>query len=528
MSWTTVDITARLVIKDVEYSVEMASLTYQLNTIPRAVFTVSLGRDPTGKPSAAHSAKFKNGDLVKFYATITRRDGSGEDKWIPKGERLLFEGQYKGCQPHRSSGAAKLLVSAQGWLVDMDGSAATSAMSHPQNPGQFNYRAVHEFTGAGGVAWTPFTSLGKVTPATLSSDFWGDALLPWFQELTELDRINTEELSFLQVSGGNTAAAAALKRFTTSDGNYVPLALDFQGAESQAISESIWNNIQAESFESIAQQTLWGKLLQLASLYMFAVVPRVEDALVVPYIPGLQSAWKHAIKAGDYDVSDAPQEVEQDLLGVGVLCGVKMTSGADMRPNSSDGMDRFGVGGWYSPPNARGLVKLQQGPPWLTNVAASDRYASFAVGDGVKPISTAQSPGVGDLNAVIMSPDTLRQQTKSLLDAYAKSLYVYERLRLSQLALVGKPRFDIAPGSTVKIEGVGEPFVQKDVLGQDLYGDVLRVSILLDAEAKKAQASFNIGHVRTADENSEPGVSIERHPFWNGVWKGAGLLKEFD
>ena len=117
---------------------------------------------------------------------------------------------------------------------------------------------------------------------------------------------------------------------------------------------------------------------------------------------------------------------------------------------------------------------------------------------------------------------------KNLLDRYAESVYVHEALKSRQGSLTGKLRFDIAPGSIVRIEVAGDAFVPKDRLGEALFANIIRVTISIDANAQKAFTSFNLSHVRTEDENTEAGMAVDRHPLYDAVWTGTSLSDEFN
>lgn len=543
MGHASVKIRGRLTVGGNNLDVSSALIAYELNNIPQASFSLSVGRG-TGAlaPAAIHKLadKLTPEMKVQFFCTLTLLESTDPAYSLPQGEFLLFDGYLTGLSLSKPRGSLTAVLHARNWLLDMDYSAATSEMSHPTNPSQFSFRTSHTFQGAGGVSWVPLVDKGFIDATTLSSDFWGRGLQPWLKALTALDLINKIELSVLP--GGDTTnatAAAALSRFTTTSGNYVPLALDFGSADAQSVAAAIWNDVQHVSFDStLGNTTLWGKLIgDYASRYLFAVVPRVSDALVVPYIPGLATTWKYSISGKDYDMVGTSSELQRKLRGVGILSGLGSRSGSN---NAEKGANpaSLGVGGWYSPPGqARGMIMLKQGPRWINHIISADRYSAFSSGAGTQTIGNAMHPGTvlgsGGSNAATIRtppppPGTLQAQSKYIFDAFAHALYVYEQLRLRQMELAGKLRFDIAPGSTIRIAPSFDKFIVPDALATPMVGDVLRVTYILDSDKKTASTNYNIGHVRTEYENGLPDFTVSRHPLWKNPWTGCGMLASYD
>lgn len=533
----SIKVRGRLLVGPYEFDIVTAGIAFELNNIPTASFTVAVGRSGSAlQPGNLHyfAGSLSPDMRVQFRCRLDVIESS-EPYHVPNGEFRLFDGYLSGFSTTTQKGALMAVFQAKHWLLDMDYSSAVSNSSHPTNPSQFSFKASHQPAGAGGTSWTPLTATGPVSDTTLATDFWGSGLKKWLTELTALDMINKDELSFL---GGepskNDTAKKALDRFTTSSGNYVKLAMDFKQADAASIASAIWNDIQMDSYDStLANTTLWGKLVNdFASRYMFAIVPRVEDALVIPYIPGLKTPWKYGISGKDYDRTGSTSELQRRLRGVGILSGVSFRTGSNLRePGQSP--SKLGVGGWYSPKGAeRGMVMLRQGPRWLTNVIASDRYSEFSAGAGVKTIGNAMHPGAKALSQSTKkappAPEKLKEGSKTIFDAFARAMYAYEQLRTRQLEIGGKIRFDIAPGSTIRIAPSFDKFILPDAMAQPLVGDVTRVTYVLDSQKGTAMTNFNIAHVRTGYENSLDEFSLERHPLWMNPWSGCGLLAEFD
>jgi hypothetical protein len=450
---------------------------------------------------------------------------------LPDGEFLLFEGYLTGLSYNKTLGQEHAVLQARHWLLDMDYSSALSDSSHPLNPSQFTYRTMHALSGAGGSeSWTPFMAQGLITPSTLADDFWKEGLYPWLKELTNEDLINTDELSFLGGGGGsNSTAAQALNRFTFSSGNYVPLQLDLRGADADAVADAIWNDVQMETYEAFANTTLWGKLVgDFASRYLFAVVPRVEDALVVPYVPGLRDTWTHELKASDYHLLGASSELMRLLRGVGVFTGLKSRTGADLREPGP---------GLAAARHRRLVLSRRDGPRHdyaQARPALADEYhqhrsvlrvlhGCWCARDRHRAASArGHSRGCADAR----QPETVQQTSGRRLRGVAV------RLRAAAAAADGTERQTPLPTSLRDRPSPRKLWAtasfENDSLQQNVLGDVLRITYIIDSENTRAATDFHLAHVRTQTENKKPGFSTVRHPLWKETWPGAGLISKYD
>jgi hypothetical protein len=120
---------------------------------------------------------------------------------------------------------------------------------------------------------------------------------------------------------------------------------------------------------------------------------------------------------------------------------------------------------------------------------------------------------------------------RNLLDCYAKMIFNQNALRGRSGNFSGRLRFDIAPGSHVKITGSPEPFIgNTDALAANTYGQVARVTIEIDAENRRAATAFQTLYLRNDAENASDRTSIADHPFFPGaIGKGGFPLRpEFE
>ncbi len=294
----------------------------------------------------------------------------------------------------------------------------------------------------------------------------------------------------------------------------VPLALAGIETFSQQVADQISDAIASETFYQVASQTMWDKLVaDYGPNYMFSVVPMVEKALVVPFIPGLRTEYK-TILGTEYDNISMNMDMPRMIRAVALVLGVSDTAGGFIERNF---LPYRSIGGWYQGRDS-GTIIFKSAPYWLANVALPylDSYPSFGIGDIKSSALTAAGAAFDPINYAVK-----RGNAKILQDSYAQTLYMLEILRSRHAQLSGKLRFDIAPGSTVKIECAEDPFVGLD---QSMYASVIRVSTHISAEAQVAGTAFHLSYVRSEVENIDNATSIAGPPLWQNVWKGAPLI----
>jgi hypothetical protein len=107
--------------------------------------------------------------------------------------------------------------------------------------------------------------------------------------------------------------------------------------------------------------------------------------------------------------------------------------------------------------------------------------------------------------------------------AYARALYRQEVTRYRSVYFSGRLRIDIGPGSTIDVEAPRDRAVAS-LLREPTYpmyrGVVLRVTIVIDAENRRAGTGFMLGYVRSPSEAESGPLSADGHPVWSGTTYG--------
>jgi len=108
-------------------------------------------------------------------------------------------------------------------------------------------------------------------------------------------------------------------------------------------------------------------------------------------------------------------------------------------------------------------------------------------------------------------------------------MYIAHALKGRTGQISGFLRYDICPGSTVKLEGTGEQFLGRgDALNFDIFAQVTRVSHVINAEGRQAGTAFQLNYLRTEAENAVDATSIAKHPFFTTPWKGAPIVPKYE
>lgn len=536
--WQNYRVRLRAEIDGKAVPVTQVGVDWELNAIPAARLLLPLGYETSSRKLSAAHGSFERSDgersVVKIWAHLRlvsqQQDGPAPQLGIPAKEFLLFEGDVVGDGYERYNSQAMRAVYAKHWLVRMNDSSALSASSHPANPISYSFGGILAAAAAGGAGvsphYVPATIAAQyVTADTLAEDLWGKALYPFLQWFTAQDGLYIPELE-LRGSGKNDGAASALARLAPpSDedrGCYQPLTLQLPVDPDLAEGIITHSSLLTTSPEEYAAYTLWDVLVgKYAQEFFFSVVPLVDRALVVPFVPALRTPWQ-TIAADEHTHAQLNQPHDRALRAMGVLTNIRFRAGADDVLGSAVEPGLYGLGGWYEG-RKTGMVVIRQAPGWLRAMTSEITAGYYAAGGDQRPVSTAITPGVGDARAQ-NAPQAA--QVKSFFDQYARTMYVIEALKGRQGIISGPPRFNIAPGSTVKVLGAVDVFTDpaQDKLAVPHFGTVLRVSFLADAESGMAATSYHLAYTRTAEENEADG-GVDEHPLYTAAFQGCALVE---
>lgn len=533
-----VKIKLRAVIGGINFDdVIQYTASWAVNSIPVASLLVAVGRNVKNQQLAKiHEAKktLTSESKVEVFLTTTVSDFDQAVAGVPNGQEIkIFEGKLVGTGWQRTSSGAHFTLHVLHWLGDLNNSSSASASLHPGSPGDLTYPAVFPAIGLRDVdpqtspipAWVPGLSKSSVNEGSFA-DIWGNILLPWMRTIASDDPFDKG----LQAPGvkGNPDTLAALARMVpNADGK--PLNLKLKDASGVVLADSMRAALVNEIGSNWVNTTLWGKLIgEWAPAYWFSVIPRVTDALVVPFTGGLQGQPWSVIGDEDYVSADLNSQLQQVLRAVGIIYPVMSATSFDLNlglPQTA----RSGLLGMYRPDGVEtGMVLLKDAPKWLSNSAVSHMLSFFAEGIDQTTIGTGMDEiGVGGGRNPAANFDDNNTRFNSIASAYAHQWYVLESLKGRTGEIAGKLRFDISPGSNVLIVAGGSRNVpQAQEITEDIFATVTQVSYVINAEGQKAGTAFSLAHIRSQKENTEPGTSIDVPPLYTEAWPGAKLVTD--
>lgn len=544
--WAKVQIRLRAVINDIEFlDVVSWSATFELNNIPTSQLMVAVGREvKTQQAATIHNAvqNLKIKVPAKVYITLTQIAGApGIQLQYPDKEFLVFDGYAVGTGWTRNYSEAQFVIHLVHWLDDLHGSSMLSATSHPSNPADFTFGAVFPalgIDGAGGAnpnadepTWTATCDATRViSPTQLEEDLWGTVLHPWLTTIASQDRLDINPLGGAGVSRGlNDRAKAALARMTPGNkGKCVvePLKMDLTGANGDAVANGVRSYLERETFSTWVHTTFWGKLVgEWGPQFMFSIVPRISDAFPVAFTGPLRETYI-TITGDEYNYSNVQSQLPQVLQAVGIMHPVEHNTGADMGPAAFP-TSYAELCGWYNPGDTKdGMLLIKQAPGWISQVIPSDTSRASTGAEG-KVVATASDPGAGAGPAGMDPGVAVKGVAQTdLMDRFAQHWYALETIKGRTGDISGALRFDIAPGSSIKVIAVPEKFITKDKLAMPYFATVTRVSFFVNAESQQAGTGFGLAHVRSEAENSSDKTSVARPPLYTNTWKGCGLSVE--
>lgn len=511
------------------------SATYKLNDIPKASLVVAVGyeaRSNRKKKATIHDAKKNIRARAPVTVTLTMLTATaGDASKVESGTFVIFKGIVAGLGYERAYNSANYTISLLHWLDDMNNSSALNGNWFPGAPhamatnAAFYALTMNEGT-AGSDEYSTVPAIDSngtvITKENAEEDFWDKVIKKLFTTICKYT---------LPDDGPNDAAIAALDKIDAP----VPLALDLGGLNSENIKLSIRHALTKESLDSFAYTSFWGKLVgDYAAQFFFAVSPGAERARVIPFFAGLQ--WSAAeskggvhIKGDEYHYATLNANMSQFVEAVMVFWP---QNGDPMLGTGGEtqGFDDFSFPVAAYPPEPKnrekGLRLFKEPPQWLASVSPWPIYSGASTGVKGKAPGDCMAPGEGEENPPPkwLPPPRANNEFKNsgICERLARHWFKSEVLSQRYGELQGKLRFDISPGTTVKID------MPINEIGDDgsMIGFVSSVSFSINAERASAGTSFGLSFLRTEEEDKE-GIYTEKYPPLYKpatVWGGGPLV----
>lgn len=534
--------TLYLEIEGAIYEVIQYTASFALNEIPKATVLVAAGRDARSQGAAVKAVIHKTGIQLSqmkrarvYFQPTGEWDTSGKE-W-PEQE-MIFDGYYVGLAYRKSSGKLQAVIHLVHWLIDLSFTSTLSKNMHPSNPTSLVAPAVAEATQGAGAGGQPVYVSHHIGHETIKdkvrTDLWS-GIKTMLCELAGLDRFELLCNDTGLGSGDKKKNDRALKALSRIQGPSAkcdlaydtfgkPLKMQTEGVP--LVSEAVADSVTQQTLQSYAHTTFWDTIIgQFCPMFNLAIVPRVDDAIVIADTPALQwkpgGAFSKSVGPDDWDSVDITGMISRPLQAVGVYGDYESLTGWETTEVGKSG--NVCIGGHYAvdaEEASDGMFLIVKSPPWLRTVCHTGVYAGNSTGiklrEKVSP-TTVETPG------------EIIPGLRKLYNRYAKTVYVANMLRGRSASITGKMRFDIAPGCVIQILPKPELFLEGvDELATTIYAHVTRVTININAEASLCGTSFQCTHVRTEHENTLDRTMVTEHPlFGTDIFKGAPLINNW-
>ena len=521
-----------LQVAGVQYPLARFSAAFRLNAVPQAQCVLAVGRDAGGAASAAHTRRLPEGDpeaVVYFAPAGTRGYGAAGPRsdW-PGSQVCIFRGRLAGgFRPVRGADASSLSAVLVHWLGDLGGATAAAGGLALGGPADLAAAAALR---VGGDSFGPsaLTAQGLGLATTFGPlarrDLWAAVKLVHRTLAANPARVPVP--GWEELFAENRRAVAALDRIEgpagDSGGDYTyAAALSLAGLPGAAQSEAV-RAVAEEALAAYGGASFWDKLVgQLGPLFGLAVAPLVDSALVLPDAPYRRAlqVWK-TITVDEYGTAGWTPAARRPARGVGVVARFGLQSFAP-------GRGRTAAAGTFVAPGTGpgdGELHFVAPRPWL----------AAAAGRGADPELTGGAAGnqpVPALGGVAAAGPSFAPDLREAFGKWARDAFHHLTLRDRVGSVVCPLRFDIAPGSLVRLKRVVDPRLgAADVLAEDRVGSVTGVAVVVDAEGPPT-TTLELSHLRTSTEDASDKWSwADGHPVFAMAGRGYGapLVPELD
>jgi hypothetical protein len=293
------------------------------------------------------------------------------------------------------------------------------------------------------------------------------------------------------------------------------------------LQEHIFNVLSNADYDMLYKNSLWATILCYASQFSFMVVPRVHELRFIPkwYMPLItKEAWaNNSIKElTGATVVSAVWDHARPICGAVMMPEVNQTSGTgsyvgDNKDSSEPTVHSDYANGYYGHyyPNegkrdennkqikpTPGTLLVRTPPLWARQ--------KFLYDMSKKSQDAEQEDASKNDNRV----ESLKYRQFSKL--LAKEAYWDETLKGRKMDVVCPLRFDIIPGSTVKVSSrVGSDIGREtDALDITYVGLITRMSMTFDMINATATSQYTLTHVRDASDVAAQ-MAQDEHPYYD-------------
>lgn len=531
--------------KDIVFDdVISVSSTFALNSVPTASMVVAVGTDYVrNRMATIHSAKSKLAPRDKIVVWLRITHGAGDETKMPGGTYKIFDGFVVGIGYQRAHNQANYVLHLTHWLDDLNNSSAINGNWFPSVP--FDYAQTATYSRLGEVssfAPNPTVAEDIATRDNVQDDLWEKVIKQLFIQLAGYGGgLIQEARNQANPTEKNDAAVRALLRMPGDGASYYKkLSLKLTAAGGDNVSNSFTKYFTSTIGTSFVQNTFWAKLVSdYAAQFFFAISPAVDWALPIPFCAGVR--WQpggKVIHADEYNYANLNANMSQLIQSVDIAYASTDRSGLSQGAinNDPNGLEPkrvyyYPCGSYPPPPRPplkprSGLRLFKLPPDWAANTDAATLTALATSMDSASTTDPAAPAGT-TLPANVTPSADAAEAMRVPINLFAQHWFVTEVLQQRYGELSGPLRFDIAPGSIVKIETPTRD-VEFESAGTDpieyVVASVMSVSYVINAERATASTALAIAHTKIESELAPGSVyAVNTPPLYKEAWPGGPL-----
>jgi hypothetical protein len=561
--------------EEITIPVQSVRCNSEENAIPFCSVSVATGRDVVYPASFdGLSPIHVKGRLLRLPSRaqvdlkIKREDSKGTTvhDW-PEDWFTVFEGWISNISPDVARGSNSVHLQLTHWLSDLDFSSPYSEAVHPTTPADFLFNAAitsgtrEDRVVVGGTAVNK--ALAFLDSNSLAQDLWDNEGLSGLRPF--LEAISSERLfNWQQIQRFVGSDQQPSKEKRTNElmqralAKFEPIFDEDLGFSFYELGQQLKLRSDLIAYPQILQRfrsqfamaayspsflggTMWEKLVAgWAAQFMFSIIPLADRALTVPYIPWNSRSWT-IIQEDEFDSMPQTFQSRRPIRAVAVIGTFGTLTGMDAKkqPGAPQNSKRQ-VMGYYEPKasatnaSLEGMTIYVEAPAWINDPILQGMSGQTARKDGKVPL--AQNPKGPKLKEgeepVAKTVEDKAKSAVALANALAKATYLQEATRWRQGVISTALRFDICPGSSIRIHSSPDKLVAAllESRGEDraegYIARVARVSWEIDISGSQpmAQTVFHLAYLRSFQENDDEAFADDEHPLWENTWTGAPLI----
>lgn len=523
-----------------EIEVSSVFLRFTENGIPKAVLKIALGESPQpGGGTVVAGAHARAKELENRTQITIKAEFKGHqtpDKaWEQDGTFDLFWGYLSRPAYTMGTSAATLVLEVDHWLSNL---ATTSKFSYilQANSAAHHTRAVIKQSFTGG--FVSFDDTKVLYNAAAPEKLW-KTIKALFEYLAEQDRLSAKLIKHLNLTDPDLVKnTLALKALSLMDKGKT-LTMGIVG-DSEAIRDRVRESLADIIAARDTGGSYWETLLTLGREFMFSVIPTIATATCAPVIKTINKSLLR-VSASEYSqIAPSADVPVLPIRSVGLYSScVWFTLDTRGMSQTKYLSDPVMIGYWDlakdhpgDPQIMAGQMMVMNAPTWMHN--AGNIFSTYTprntpVFRAIKTMANAKAKTeppdkkqANDAQSEAVDENNPNRVGNRLAQAILADVSWKHRVG----SIMGRLRFDIAPGSPIELETVGKnvPFYQKS--GDNiLHAHVYQVDINIDATTPRASTTLHLSHMRTeAEQQKFKSLVIDHHPLYGDAWDGTSLL----